>query len=274
MTTEYLRQISLVVSSDTEAIDFGQFWVTFNVRRGDFQTPNSMDARIYNLKPATANLISKNEFTSITLSAGYPGGVGLLFKGSIKQFRQGRRDQLDSYVDITAADGDEAYHYATISQTIPAGTKPGSVAATIIDRLKAVGNQPITQGYQPNFPTTPSIRGQVLFGMARNEMRRFALQNNCKWSIQDGAVTLIPWTSYNPQQGTIPLISVSTGLIGVPEQTQQGINIRTLLNPNYKVGTLVKLDSQINQFRFGLDTQSQVNNTSLALQNQINQQGL
>jgi hypothetical protein len=274
MTQQYLRQMSLVVSSNTQAIDFGQFWCTFTVRRGDFQTPNSLDTRIYNVKPATAATISKNEFTSITLSAGYPGNVGLLFKGSIKQFRVGRVNQLDSYVDITAADGDAAYHYATISQTIPAGSKPGSVGDAIVKRLQAVGNQPITQGYQPNFPTTQSVRGKVLFGMARDEMRSFALQNKCKWSIQDGAVTLIPWTSYIEQQGAVPVISVSTGLIGVPEQTQAGINIKTLLNPNYKVGTLIQLDSQINQFRFGLDFQSQKTNPSLALQNQTNQQGL
>jgi hypothetical protein len=276
MTQQYLRQLKLVVADATgNGFDFGSFWCTFTVRRGDMQTPNSLDARIYNVKPATANLISKNEFTQVSLSAGYAtSSLGLLFKGSIKQFRQGRVNQLDSYVDITAADGDSAYNYATIAQTIPAGSKPGSVGAAIVARLAAVGNQPISQGYQPNFPETKSVRGQVLYGMARDECRDFALQNNCKWSIQDGAVTFIPWTSYVQQGGAVPVISVGTGLIGVPEQTQQGINIKTLLNANYKVGTLVRLDSQINQFRFGLDTQSQINNASIALQNQTNQQGL
>jgi hypothetical protein len=272
--TQYLREMSLVVSSGTQAIDFGQFWCTFNVKRGDMQTPNSLDARIYNVKPQTANLISKNEFTSITLSAGYAAGsVGLLFKGNIVQFRQGRVNQLDSYVDITAADGDEAYNYATISTTVPAGTKPGAVADLIVARLAAVGNQPTAQGYAPNFPATQLVRGKVLYGMARDECRDFALQNQCKWSIQDGAVTFIPWTSFIPG-GEIPVISVATGLIGVPEQTQSGINIRTLLNSSYKVGQLIRLDSQINQFRFNLDRTAQVTNPAIALQNTTNQQGL
>jgi hypothetical protein len=265
MTKEYLRQMSLVVSSGAQAIDFGQFWVTFSCRRGDMQTPNSLDARIYNVKPSTANTISQKEFTKVTLSAGYPGNSGLLFTGNIIQFRQGRVNQLDSYVDLTAADGDSAYNYATISTTVPAGSSAGYVADLLRSNLKKFSVSP---GYAPNFPASKLIRGKVLYGMARDECRDFALQNECKWSIQDGALTFIPWTSYI-QGGEIPVISVSTGLIGVPEQTQSGINIRTLLNPTYKVGSLVRLDSQINQFRFGLDQQSQLTNFGVNLQNHI-----
>jgi hypothetical protein len=266
--------MSLVVSGAGRAVDFGAFWCTFQVKRGDKQTPNALDARIYNVKPSTANLISKKEFTTLTLSAGYAGNVGLLFTGNIVQFRQGRVNQLDSYVDLTAADGDQAYNFSTISATVPAGTNAGSVADVIRSALaEKSGNQQITQGYQPNFPPNGLVRGKVLFGMARDEARDFAAQNGCKWSIQDGALTFIPWGSYIPG-GQVPLISVKTGLIGVPEQTQAGINIRTLLNSTYRVGQLIKLDAQVNKFRFSLDQPSQATNPTLALQNAINQQGL
>lgn len=46
-----------------------------------------------------------------------------------------------------------------------------------------------------------------------------------------------------------PLISPQSGLIGVPEQTQNGIAIRTLLNPRLKIGQLIKLQSTVNQAR-------------------------
>jgi hypothetical protein len=270
MTQEYLRQMNLVVANAKGAgFDFKDFWCTFNVRRGDFQTPNSLDARIYNVKPETANQISKLEFTTISLSAGYPGNVGLLFEGSIVQFRQGRVDQLDSYVDITAADADEAYNFAPISTTLPANSPAGSVAARILGAMQqASTNQTISQGYAPTFMPDPLVRGRVLFGMARDEARAFADQQNCKWSIQNGAVTYIPYTSYIPG-GEVPVISVATGLIGTPEQTQAGINIRTLLNPSIKVGQLIQLNSLINQFRFDLDQNSQTPNAQTALQNQL-----
>jgi hypothetical protein len=285
MTQQYLRKLNLVVADATgNGYDFGNFRCVFTVRRGDMQTPNSLDVRIYNVKPITANIISQNEFTTISLSAGYhssadAGNVALLFQGNICQFRKGRVNQLDSYVEITAADSDEAYNYAFVSATVPAGTKPGSIADVLRNSLAArSGAQQITQGYQPNFSERGCVRGQVLYGMARDELRSFARQNECKWSLQDGALTFIPYVSYIPS-GDIPVISVATGLIGVPEQTQAGINIRVLLNPAIKIGQLIRLDSQINQFRFGLDTQSQRNNVSIALQNQLapnsgDQQGL
>jgi hypothetical protein len=284
MTQQFLRQLNLVVSSKTEAIDFGAFWCTFTVKRGDFQTPNTLNARIYNLKDDTANKISQLEFTTVTLSAGYQypetsGNVGLLFQGTIKQFRQGRENQLDSYVDITAADSDEAYNFAPIAATVPAGSTPGSVASILQAAFaSASNNQAITQGYQPEFVPNKFVRGRVLFGMARDEARDFANQNLCKWSLQNGAVTYIPWVSYIPD-GQVPVISVSTGLIGVPEQTQAGIRIKTLLNSTYKIGQLVQLDSQVNQFLFALDRPSQTTNTAIALQNQLapssgNQKGL
>lgn len=270
MTQQFLRQLKLVVSTNSGAgIDFGSFWCSFTVKRGDFQTPNTLDARIYNVKQSTVNTIAKKEFTTVTLSAGYPGNVGLLFQGTIKQFRTGRRDQLDSYVDITAADSDEAYNFAPISTTAPAGSVPDSIASLLQAAFaKVTKNQTITQGYKPNFVPNKLIRGRVLYGMARDEARDFANQNQCKWSLQNGAVTYIPWVSY-VAGGQIPVISVSTGLIGVPEQTQAGIQIKTLLNPSIKIGQLIRLDSQINQFRFNLDLPSQTSNTAIALQNKL-----
>jgi baseplate hub protein gp41 len=269
--TQYLRRISLTVSSATQSIEFGQFRVVFNVRRGDMQTPNTLDVRIYNVKPATAALISKNEFTTVSLQAGYAGTrLGLIFTGTIVQFRQGRVNQQDSYVDITAADGDEAYNYATISTTVPAGTPQSNIAGLIASSMYQHNTaQPITPNpANPTFPQSQCVRGQVLFGMSKDEARAFALQNGCKWSLADGQLTFIPWTSFI-QGGPILVISVSTGLIGTPEQTQQGISIKTLLNPDYKVGQLVRLDGTINQFRFGLDLQSSANNIQIAKQNTI-----
>ncbi len=283
MSLQWLRQLSLVVAKDDgSGLDFGNFWCTFTVKRGDFQTPNSLDVRIYNLKDATVKLIQQNEFTQLQLGAGYnPTNDAnfvppLIFKGTIKRFRVGRVNQLDSYVDITAADGDEAYNYAPIFYTVPAGSSSQSkVLASIIQAAFAAktGNQTIGLGFIPQLPPTTMVRGRVMYGLAKDEARDFAWNNNVKFSIQDGEFTLIPYTSYIPT-GVIPEISVATGLIGVPEQTQQGINIRTLLNPAIKLGQLIQLNSQINQFRLGLDFPSQATNANLAAATQTNQQGL
>jgi hypothetical protein len=274
MTQQYLRRFSAIVGSPGGAgIDFTDFYCNFVVRRGDNQTPNSCDLRIYNLADNTANKITNpNEFTEVVIQAGYAGNYGIIFNGTIKQVRLGRVDQKDSYVDITAADGDEAYNFAPITASLAAGSKPGTVAGFLLDALKVhgvtAGGGLYDYGYAPKLTDNGSIRGQVLYGMARDKMRDFAFENDCAWSIQDGKLTLIPFTSYIP--GTMPLVTPQTGLIGVPEATQQGIKVRVLLNPFMRIGTCFVLkDATINQYRFGLDAASLADN--LYLQSVIKQ---
>jgi hypothetical protein len=270
VSQEYLRQVSLVVADAAGAgIELGAFRIVFTVRRGDFTSPNSIDACVYNLADATANQIENNEFTQISLSAGYAGNFGIVFRGTIIQTRKGRVDQKDTYVDITGADADEAYNFAPVFQSVPSGTTPGAIAGILQSALAAKGVTTAPPSFQ--FQQNGVIRGKVLYGMCRDELRDFAYTNNCKWSIQDGQSTFIPYTGYLP--GTVPVISVATGLIGTPEQTQQGIKIRTLLNPNIRIGQLVKLQAQVNQFRFALDMPSQSQNPQLAQQIQVSGDG-
>lgn len=268
---QYPRKVQIALGTASgDALDFSQFRVTFQVRRGDYQNPNAADVRIYNLSDATANRI-RDEFSQLQIQAGYESNYGLIFRGTIKQVRKGRLNQKDSYVDITAADGDEAYNFSTMALSLAAGSTPDDAVSAFI---AAMAKAAISRGYAPEFSSTKSARGTVYFGMARDELRDFSNDNDSSWSIQDGQLTFVPTTSYIP--GDIPLISATTGLIGVPEQTQGGISMRVLLNPTIKIGQVVKLDnaSAINLFRYGLDVQSQASNALLSTSIKTNSDGL
>ena len=162
-SVQYLRKLSVIVATSSgKAIELADFRCVFTICRGDFQTPNSCDLRVFNLSDRTANTIAGSEYTTLSVSAGYPGSFGLIFQGTIKQFRKGRIDGKDSYVDITAADGDEAYQFAPILYSAPAGTKPGVIANALLNAFQGHGfQQQITAGYQPNFPPKGCVRGQV-----------------------------------------------------------------------------------------------------------------
>jgi hypothetical protein len=266
---QFGRKIILTVADSAgNALDLSAFRITFNVRRGDFQNPNSADVRIYNLANNTATKI-RNEYTKITLSAGYQSNLGLIFQGTIKQTRLGRIDQKDSYVDITAADSDGIYNYSTMAVSLAAGNLPTNAVSIMLQSMaKAAADEqnvygtmePIVtaaglMGYQPGFEPVASLRGRVFYGMTRDELRDFAKTNNCSWSIQDGKIVFIPLNNYIP--GEAYVISPTSGLIGIPEQTQAGINMRILLNANIKVGATVQLEySIVNSLRLGLDFNS------------------
>lgn len=268
---QYLRSASIVVADATgNGIDLSDFKVRFEVRRGDMQTPNSADVRVFNLSDTTASAI-RAEFTQLAIQAGYGENLALIFRGSICQTRKGRIDQKDSYVDITAADGDEAYNYSSIAITLAANSTPAQGLQAIIQAMgtAALGGAPssappVTAGTPaPSLPQNASLRARTYFGLSRDELRDFAATHGINWSIQNGAVTLVPDGTYLP--GAPVLITPSTGLIGVPEQTEHGLAVRVLLNPQIKIGQLVQLDSSdINQYRYGLDLESQRPNLRLA----------
>jgi hypothetical protein len=246
---QYLRYISCVIGTPGgQAKDFKDFRVTFTIRRGDLQTPNTADVHIFNLSDSTANLVQR-EFSYISIQAGYQNNYGLIFQGTVKQVRKGRLDQKDSYLDVTAADGDEAYNFAPAIGSLSAGSSRQDYWAFLNKAMLPYG---LTAGPMPPFlSSNGSVRGRVFCGMARDELRKFANDQGCVWSIQDGQMTLIQKTGY--VGGRVPLISPQSGLIGVPEQTQNGIFIRTLLNPRLKIGQLIQLQQNVvNQARMDM----------------------
>jgi hypothetical protein len=272
MTQQYLRNLSLIVANPAgKGIQLGDLRCVFEVHRGDTMTPNSCDVKVYNLSDATANLIYGPEFTQLRLQVGYgvpsasgqPPALQSIFQGSIRQVRLGREDQKNSYVAITAADCDEAYNFSALALTLAAGATPKDAVQALIAQMATrvastptggTSGQKLTTGYQATLTSNGYSRGRTLYGLCRDEMRDIAGANDCKWFIQDGAHELVPNTGYVPAPPV--LITPATGLIGVPEQTQNGLEVTVLMNPAIKIGRTIKLDSAINQLRYGLSADS------------------
>ncbi|MBY4728353.1 MULTISPECIES: phage protein [Burkholderia] len=268
-TQQFGRKVSLIVGPDSgDALDLSGLRIVFRVQRGDLQTPNSARIRVYNVSDNTAQRAAA-EFTRVVLQGGYEGNYGIIFDGSIIQVRRGRESPTDTYIDITAADGDMAYNFAVVNTTLAAG----STHADVVDAcLKAMGKYGVTAGYIADMPSNPMPRGQVLFGMARDHLETVARSTQTLWSIQDGQLQIVPETSYVP--GEIPVIDATSGMIGLPEQTQNGITVRMLLNPAVKIGRLIQLDnSSIQRYEFSLSSADAIANRNTSLQNKINGDG-
>ena len=251
---QYLRKVSLTIGGDTgEGLDLSNLRIKFHVQRGDTQTPNTADIRVYNVSEETAQKVQK-EFDRVILQAGYEGNFGVIFDGTIKQVRRGRESQVDTYLDITVADGDSAYNFSVLSLSLAAGqTAPNSA---VQEYLKATVGYGVSKGYIPDLPGNSLPRGKAVYGMTRDEMRKLAHNTDTSWSIQDGKVNMVPLTAYMP--GDVPILTAATGMVGLPEQTQNGIKIKVLLNPNIKIGQAVKIDNKsIQKMRYGLSLNSQ-----------------
>ena len=268
-TPQFGRKVSLIIGQDSgDALDLSELRFRFDVRRGDLQTPNSARVRVYNVSADTARRAQK-EFTRLVLQAGYPGNFGIIFDGTIKQVRRGRESQTDTYLDITAADGDSAYNFAVVNTTLAAGSTPADHVAAACTAMNTFG---VTQGYLPELPSNPLPRGKVMFGMAREFMRWTARTCQTVWSIQDGKAIMVPETSYMP--GEIPVITAETGMVGLPEQTQNGITIKMLLNPSVKIGRLIQIDNaSVQQYEYSLNVGQQAQNERIEQQAKLQDDG-
>lgn len=235
VSDQYLRKCSLIVSANGSGLDLSQMRIVFKTTQSDVQTPNTALIRVYNLSDDTANSVQK-EFTRVRLQAGYEAGAfGTIFDGTIKQTRKGRENPTDTYVDILAADGDQAYNQGFISKSLAAG-------ATAEDERKALATaMGIPEGYVADLPPGAAQRGQVKYGMSRDFMRDLADSNGMTWSIQNGQLQMIPNTGY--RSGTAVVLNSNTGMVGLPQQTEGGILVKCLLNPNIKIGCLVQIDN-------------------------------
>jgi len=246
---QFGRSWSLLLSSATDVLNLssqsslqGQepLRMRAEVNANDVETPNTAAIRVYNLGTQATNLAIA-EFSKVQLSAGYGQNIDLIFSGTVKQFKRGKERNVDSYLDIYAADGDTAYNFGLSNTNIAAGAT-GVTQEQIVNQLAKDMGVTLGQGVDflhANIVSLP--RGKVLFGMSRNYMRDLANSNQMRWSIQNGQLTLIPLTGYLP--GDAVVVNSATGMIGIPEATDQGITVTMLLNPKVRVGQLLQINN-------------------------------
>ncbi len=244
MNEQYLRKASLILTAGTKGLDLSEMRFSFKTSQADEESPNNCIIRVYNLSEATVRSIRK-EYSYVVLQAGYPDNFGVIFAGNIKQFKVGKEpNNIDSYMDILAADGDLGYNFSTVNKTLAAGSTPGDRVAVAVAAMTPNG---VTAG-KMMIPSTGGVlpRGKVLWGMAKAIIRAETQNVGATWSIQNGKVQIIPLTGYLP--GEAVLLNAQSGLIGRPEQTEDGIKVKCLLNPKIAIGGSIKIDNAaINQ---------------------------
>ncbi len=251
MTQQWIRKASLIIGSESDALDLSSLHFRFSIQQQDIQTPNSADIRVYNVSDATAKRARDwVEGGEVLLQAGYDGNFGTIFRGTIIQVRVGKESATDSYIDITAGDGDRGYTAAVVNKSLAAGSV---IKDHIAASLEAMGPYGITRGWMPDdLPEKPLPRGKVMFGMARSFLEDATRGADADWTIHNGELTVIANQAYLP--GEVVVLTSATGLVGMPEQQIDGITIRSLLNPAIVAGRVVQINNKsVQEYRLAID---------------------
>lgn len=245
---QYLRTCTLIVATRSGAgLDLSELRIKFSIKRSDTVTPNTADIRVYNLDEKTALQIRK-EFTRVILQAGYQSNSGIIFQGNIKQVIIGRESATDTFIDIVAGDGDRAYNFAIVNTTLAAGSKQADQISAASNAMAAKGT---SLGNVGDLPTNQLPRAKVMYGNARKYLSDAADTSSKIWSIQDEKITFVGKKTYLPGQAV--LMTSKTGMIGTPQQTNEGVNVKCLLNPSIKISGRIKIDNaSIQRFKINL----------------------
>lgn len=238
---QFGRVLELKIGNRIESMVINNLRVTFSIKKTLTSEPNTGEISIYNLNDSTRNLITSKQYYFLELSVCYKEDIlRLIFSGDILTIENKLTGQ-DIITTLRCGDGQRAYTEKTIVKTMEKGQQDSDFLN------EAVSSFEVQRGVidLPNDRFLP--RGKVMMCDVRDIMNKIAINNNADWSIQNGQLFVIPKDkALANDEGW--LISRTTGMIGSPRKSNQGIEITTLCNPHYKIGSLVRVESKLTEF--------------------------
>lgn len=196
---------------------------------------------IYNLAPNTETNIIYNA-TNVALSAGYLNQpYGQIFTGRIIQKIRGKEDDGVTYfLRLVCMDGDQQLQTNFCNMAMGEGQSEKQ-QAQLIARSATVPFEPkidldLSQNQQK------SQRGKTVFGRPRDYFRSIALNNGAAFYADKGDIHITLLNTAPPN--LVPELNFETGMIGIPHQTENGVEVRSLINPNFEIDNWLKLNNR------------------------------
>lgn len=236
-TRQWIRACKISVGGGID-LETSNLRCQFQIRKMDAPQGTYAYVRVTNLSEETAKFNMLREFMTLTIEAGYVGRMGVIFRGQIMQKRKGKEPNgTDKYFDVLATSNHQAYGFSVVNKTLAAGHTYKDVVDEVVREFKKVG---VEVGHIADLGSRKMPRAGVYFGMGRNILRDIGLATNTSWSIQDEKFQMVRNDGYLP--GEAKVLNSNTGMIGLPEQTLDGIVVKCLIDPALTVGSRVHIN--------------------------------
>lgn len=235
------QNIKIAYPEEAQPDDVG-ITLHFEIRRGTMASAQTATFRLYNLGEKTRDLLQQDWFNlqdirAVQFSAGYQGNpLTRLFNGQIKQAQSSKASgATEGVTEIEAMDS---------GSTMANGTSLRSVASDLLftDLLKNLGSD------------LPGIDATAFIGQFPGKTLRGSAYAGNSWSyifqLSDGLAFIdnnqLKILQPNEYIGvTIPQITSASGLLGSPRRYLNMMQVTILFEPQFVIGQLVDLQSQI-----------------------------
>lgn len=233
---QYLRAYRLLVipKSGGDTLDVSQLRITFSVEKATKDTPNFSRISIYNLAMSTIAGIKPGD--TVVLEAGYRDNMGMIFTGEIVQPYVSREGSVDIALVLLSQDGDQFLTSSFTAQTLSKGS-------TLADAVGACSAGMNTNILTDKLNEHQYIRGKVLFGKSADILSDTAKSVQSQFFVCDGKINIAAAKDYDGN--TAVELNPSTGLIETPNQTDDGVSAKCLLNPSLKLNSLIHINANL-----------------------------
>lgn len=203
------------------------------INAGGYST-GELDMEVYGMtlplmsKLSTLGMVvQENPRNVVTVTAGNKvTGMGIVFIGDIMNawadFQGAPEVPFRVSAKVLAAAASIPYS--------PSSFNGSTDVATILSGLATAQNLRFE-----NNGVSQQLSKPYLWGSARQQMIDVIKQAGIESNMGEGG-TLSIWPKNSNRGGSIPLISPTTGMIGYPSYTAQGIMVRSLYNPSIGIG--------------------------------------
>lgn len=216
------------------------FATSVNVTKPGLPEKNKATVKISGLSLADMSKMTtlafaplKTQKNLLRIRAGEKGGsLGLVFEGEITTAYADFNTAPDVTMNIEAQSG-------SYPALIPLKQEAVQGEASAADLISKYAGE---VGYSfRNEGVSSSVKNIVLNGSPVEKMRDVADQVGIEMIIDDGAVVIMP--AGKARSGNAVLLKDTSGLVGYPTFTQDGISLKAFFNPSFQQNGLVKVES-------------------------------
>ena len=226
------RKIKIIYYTKTKVYTITDLFVNLDITCDEKPDPNKGIITIYNLGESLRKAF--NDFYKIDVMVGYGNQLSSIYFADVLNIKH-KKEEVNWITTIQALDGGKTYADAFFNKSY---SKGASFALIITDLIKALG-LPFELSV---VPSAVLYANHTYSGLAKDILTTICKNNGWIWNIQHGVLHIFE-KGKAPTSSMIKavLLSADTGLVESPEITEDGVNFKSLMNPEIRPNRLVKL---------------------------------
>lgn len=244
MSSYTKRQFELFINESVliAATNGRQFKCVFEIIHDFGGSTSYADIAIYNLKASTANKANLKG-KSVSFRAGYEDSIDNIFVGTVKNVLYER--QGPSTITRLICIGGKLVNDQTQINETPG--KDVKVTELIRKCVKSIG-YPIVMDDTQFDDVDPYVYGYQLSGDPKKYLEKLSKAHNFNYVLENNRMVVL--RDGHARQGETHIVSQFTGMEGIPEITEVGVDVTMRLNPKIRIGGKFRIESKLATFNF------------------------